>query len=87
MKRLPTRSLAHWGILAVKAAKKIVQKIAFIYKDWHEMLPLALHEYCPVIHTSTGETSSFPQVYNMKVVLPVEVEVPTIGVLPKSKLD
>jgi len=37
MRRFPTRSLAYWDILAVKAAnkipKKIVQKMAFIYKD------------------------------------------------------
>ncbi|KEH17210.1 hypothetical protein MTR_0031s0050 [Medicago truncatula] len=44
MKRLSSRSLAYWGILAIEAAnnipKQIVQKMAFIYKDCHEMLPL-----------------------------------------------
>jgi len=43
MKRFLTRSLVYWGILAVKVKnkniKKSVQKRAFPYKDWHEMLP------------------------------------------------
>jgi len=40
--------LVYWGISAVKATnkdiKKIVQKRAFTYKNWHEMLTSALHE-------------------------------------------
>jgi len=44
----PMRVLVYWGILAVKGTnkdtKKIVQKRAFTYKDWHEMLTSALHE-------------------------------------------
>jgi len=42
-----------------KISKKIVQKMTFIYKDWHEMLPSSLHEYCTSVHTSTGATPSF----------------------------
>jgi len=37
MKRFPLRSLAYWGILAAEAANKnikIVQKMAFTYKDY-----------------------------------------------------
>jgi len=30
---------------ANKNIKKIVQKMTMSYKDWHEMLPLALHDY------------------------------------------
>jgi len=60
--------------------------MAFIYKDCLEMLPFALHEYCTLVHTSTGVTP-FSSVYNMEVMLPVEVEVPSIGVMLKSKLD
>jgi len=63
MKRLPTRSLAYLGTLAVKAAnkniKKIVQEMAFIYKDWYEMLPSGLHEYCASVHISAEATLSF----------------------------
>jgi len=44
----PMRVLAYWGILAVKGTnkdiRKIVQKRAFTYKDWHEMLTSVLHK-------------------------------------------
>jgi len=50
------------------------------------MLPYALHDYCTLVHTSTGATP-FSSIYNMEAMLPVEVEVPSIGVLLKSKLD
>ena len=36
-----------------------------MYKDWHEMLPFALHGYCTSIHTSTGATP-FSLVYGME---------------------
>ncbi|KEH28785.1 hypothetical protein MTR_4g012705 [Medicago truncatula] len=53
---------------AVKAAnkisKKIAQKMAFIYKDWHEMLPFALHEYCTSVHISTWATPSFINIHH-----------------------
>ncbi|KEH17616.1 hypothetical protein MTR_0005s0260 [Medicago truncatula] len=82
---LPTE--AFWpSKLQIQISRKIVQKMTFIYKDWHEMLPFALQGYCTSVHTSTGATPLHPSVYTMKVVLPVEVEVPTIGVLPKFKL-
>jgi hypothetical protein len=55
------------------------------YKDWHEMLPFALHGYCTSVHTSTGATL-FSLVYGMEVVLPVEVEIPSLCVLMKAKL-
>jgi len=32
--------------VANKNVKKIIQKMIFTYKDWHEMLLLALHAYC-----------------------------------------
>ena len=63
--------------------------MAVIYKDWHEVLPFTL-PYMGImlsVHVSTGATPLLPSVYNMEVVLPVEVEVPSIGVLPKFKLD
>jgi len=53
MKKFPMKFLTYWGILAVKVEnkniKKSVQKRAFTYKDWNEMLPLQ-------VHTSTGAT-------------------------------
>ena len=53
---------------ANKNIKKIVQKIIMSYKDWHEMLPFALHGYRTSVCTSTGATP-FSLVYRMEVVL------------------
>ena len=36
--------------------KKIIQKIIVSYKDWHEMLPFALHGYQTSVRTSTRAT-------------------------------
>jgi len=41
---------------ANKNIKKIVQKMVETYKDWHEMLPFALHGYRTFVRTSTGAT-------------------------------
>jgi len=38
--------------------------MAFIYKDWHEVLPSALHEYCTSVNTSTGATPSFIHIHH-----------------------
>ncbi|MCI61605.1 RNA-directed DNA polymerase (Reverse transcriptase), partial [Trifolium medium] len=56
------------------------------YKDWHEMLPFALHGYRTAIRTSTGATP-FSLVYGMEAVLPVEVEIPSLRVLMETKLE
>ena len=50
------------------------------------MLPFALHGYRISVRTSTGETP-FSLTYVMEDVLPVEVEVPSIGVLMEAKLS
>ena len=71
---------------ANKNIKKIVQKMVRTYKDWHEMLPFALHGYRTSMRTSTGETP-FSLVYGMDAVLPVEVEIPSLRVLMDTKLD
>ena len=55
------------------------------YKDWHEMLPFALHGYRTIVRTSTGATP-FSLVYGMEAVLPVEVEIPSMRVLMEAKL-
>ena len=60
---------------ANKNIKKIIQKMVVTYKDWHEMLPFALHGYQTYVCTSTGATL-FSLVYGMEEVLPVEVEIP-----------
>ena len=56
------------------------------YKDWHEMLPFALHGYRMSVHTSTGE-NPFSLVYGTDAVLLVEVETPSLRVLMETKLD
>ena len=56
---------------ANKNIKKIVQKMTVSYKDWHEMLPFALHGYRTSVRTSTGATP-YSLVYGMEAVLPFE---------------
>ena len=41
---------------ANKNIKKIIQKMVKTYKDWHEMLPFALHGYRTSVCTLTGAT-------------------------------
>ena len=50
------------------------------YKDWHEMLPFALHGYQTSVCTSIGATP-FSLVYGMEVVLPFEVEILSLRIL------
>ena len=70
---------------ANKNIKKIIQKMTVSYKDWHEMLPFVLHGYRTSVHTSTGATP-FSLVYEIEVVLPFEVEVPSLRILAESEL-
>ena len=72
-------------VAANKNIKKIIQKMVVTYKDWHEMLTFALHGYRTFVRTSTGATP-FSLVYGMEVVLPVEVEIPSMRVLMEAKL-
>ncbi|XP_014627107.1 uncharacterized protein LOC114373199 [Glycine soja] len=71
---------------ANKNIKKIVQKMTVSYKDWHEMLPFVLHGYQTSMRTSIGATL-FSLVYGMEVVLPFEVEVPSLRILVESGLE
>lgn len=49
------------------------------------MLPLVLHGYRTLVLTSTGATP-FSLVYGIKVVLPIEVEIPSLRVMMENKL-
>ena len=71
---------------ANKNIKKIIQKMVVTYKDWHKMLPFALHAYHIVIRTSTGATP-YSLVFGMEVVMPLEVEIPSLRVLIESELE
>jgi len=85
MKRFLTRSLVYWGILAVKVANKDQEDCSedgiHLQKLARDVI-VASHGHHASIHISTGATPLLPSVYNMEV-----VEVPSIGVLLKSKLD
>ena len=56
------------------------------YKDWHEMLPFALHGYQTSVRISTGATL-YSLVYGMEAVLPFEVKVPSQRILVESGLE
>jgi len=72
--------------VANKNIKKIIQKMVVTYKDWHEMLPFALHGYRTSVKTPTGATP-FSLVYGMEAVLPFEVEIPSLRVLMETQLE
>ncbi|KAL0551323.1 hypothetical protein IC582_010409 [Cucumis melo] len=71
---------------ANKNIKRILEKMSVTYRDWHEMLPFALHGYRISVRTSTGSTP-FSLVYGFEAVLPVEVEVPSLRVIQELELD
>ncbi|XP_065860901.1 uncharacterized protein [Euphorbia lathyris] len=71
---------------ANKNIKKIVQKMALTYKDWHEMLPFALHGYRTTARTSTGPTP-FSLVYGMEAVLPIEVEILSLRIMMEAGIE
>jgi hypothetical protein len=71
---------------ANKNIKQIIQKMVVTYKDWHEMLPFALHAYRTTIRTST-RTMPYSLVYEMEVMMPLEVEIPLLRVLMDSELE
>ena len=71
---------------ANKNVKKIVAKMKDTYKYWHEKLPFALHAYQTSVITYTRATP-FSLVYGMEVVLPIEIEIPSLRVLMETKLE
>ena len=56
------------------------------YKDWHEMLSFAWHDYQNSRRTFTGATL-FLLVCRMEVVLFFEVEIPYLKVLSEAKVE
>jgi len=71
---------------ANKNLKKIIQKMVVTYKDWHEMLPYALHVYRTTVRTSTNATP-YSLIYGMEAVMPLEVEIPSLWILKDAELD
>ena len=74
------------AVAANKNIKKVVQRMTVPYKDWHEVLPFTLHGYRTSVRTFTGATP-FSLVYGMEVVLPFEMEIPSLRILAKSGLE
>ena len=72
--------------LANNNVKKIIAKATETYKDWHEKLPFALHAYRTGIRISI-EATPYSLVYGMEVVLPIEVEIPSLRVLREVELE
>ena len=56
------------------------------YKDWHEMLPFALHGYHTSARTSTGATP-YSLAYGMEAVLPIKVQIPSLGIMKDVGLN
>ncbi|XP_054795773.1 uncharacterized protein LOC129301225 [Prosopis cineraria] len=71
---------------ANKNIKKIIGKMTVTYKDWHEMLPYALHGYRTTASTSIGVTP-YSLVYGMEAVTPIEIEIPSLRVLAEVDLE
>ena len=71
---------------ANKNIKKILVKMTDTYKDWQEYLPFALCTYRTFVCTSTSATLH-SLVYGMKVILPAEVEIPSLRILSKTELS
>ena len=71
---------------ANKNIKKIIRKMTVTYKDWYEMLPFTLHDYCTTVCTSTGVTH-FSLVYSMEVFLPIDVQIPSLRIMKDVGLN
>ncbi|XP_070008113.1 uncharacterized protein LOC142165171 [Nicotiana tabacum] len=71
---------------ANKNIKRILRKIVHNHRKWHEKLSFTLLGYRTTMRTSTGATS-YMLVYGTEVVIPVEVEIPSLRVIQEAKLD
>ncbi|XP_070008371.1 uncharacterized protein [Nicotiana sylvestris] len=74
------------GEAANKNIKKILRKMIEKHKQWHEKLLFALLGYRTTVRTSTGATP-YMMVYGAEVLIPAEVEIPTLRIIQEAKLD
>nr|XP_009760588.1 PREDICTED: uncharacterized protein LOC104212915 [Nicotiana sylvestris] len=56
------------------------------YKQWNEKMSFALLGYRTTVHTSYGATL-YLLVYGTKVVIPVEVEIPSLRIIQEAELN
>ncbi|XP_070042613.1 uncharacterized protein [Nicotiana tomentosiformis] len=66
--------------------KKILRKMVHNYKQWHDKLPFDLLGYHTTVRTSIGATP-YLLVYDTEVVIPTEVEIPSLRIIQESKLS
>ncbi|XP_060216755.1 uncharacterized protein LOC132644195 [Lycium barbarum] len=71
---------------ANKNIKRILRKMTYNHKGWHEQLPCALLGYRTMARTSTGATP-YLLVYGTEAVIPVEVEIPSLRIIQEAELD
>ncbi|XP_070054287.1 uncharacterized protein [Nicotiana tomentosiformis] len=71
---------------ANKNIKKILRKMEENHKQWHEKLPFSLLGYRTTVRTSTGATP-YLLVYGTEVVIPVEVEIPSLRIIQEVELS
>nr|XP_033508101.1 uncharacterized protein K02A2.6-like [Nicotiana tomentosiformis] len=71
---------------ANKNIKKILRKMVYNYKQWHEKLSSALLGYRTKVQTSTRETP-YLLVYYTEVVIPAEVEIPSLRIIQEAELS
>ncbi|XP_070017240.1 uncharacterized protein [Nicotiana sylvestris] len=56
------------------------------HKQWHGKLSFALLGYITTVRTSTGATPHM-LVYGIEVVIPAEVEIPSLRIIQETELD
>jgi len=69
-----------------KNIKKILRKMVEGSRQWHEKLPFALLGYRTTVRTSVGVTP-YSLVYGTEVVIPIEVEIPSLRIVVKAEID
>ncbi|XP_070045412.1 uncharacterized protein [Nicotiana tomentosiformis] len=72
--------------VANKNIKKILRKKIQGSRQWHEKLSFALLGYHTTARTSVGATP-YLLVYRTKVVIPAEVEIPSLRIIMKSEIE
>ncbi|XP_047257457.1 uncharacterized protein K02A2.6-like [Capsicum annuum] len=71
---------------ANKNLKKLLCKMVQGFRQWHEKLPFALLGYRTMVRTSIGATPYW-LVYGTEVVIPVEIEIPSLRVVVEAEID
>nr|XP_025888393.1 uncharacterized protein K02A2.6-like [Solanum lycopersicum] len=71
---------------ANKNIKKILKKMNYKQRGWHEMLTYALLGYRTTVRTSTWATP-YLLVYGTEAVVPVEVEIQSLRIVQEAELS